>query len=102
MSRRNRKTKSPSRRTRRKKRSKLMAALVIEVIAAVSLFGAYRFAQDVRASQRSGQPEQSQTEQAQSPAAWAKFASALTPVESSDQTPVFRVSRLIGFASEGS
>ena len=115
MSRKNRsskptKVKSTRRRTRRKKRSKLFAALVIEVIAAVALFAAVRFAQDVRASQRlqsSGraQSENVQTESMQSPALWDKFASAASASiteEASDQTPIFRTSRLIGFAPEGS
>ena len=100
MSRKKRKTKSPSRRTRRKKRSKLMAALVIEVISAVALFGAYRFAQDVRASQRSEQPA---TQQVQSPVAWPQFASTEpTRAEAFEKMPIFRASRLIGFAPEGS
>ena len=96
------KAKATGRRTRRKKRSKLFAAIVIELIATVALFGAYRFAQDVRASQRSDQPEQAQIEQAQPPVPWAQIASAPVSVKPLNQTPVFRVPRRFGFAPEGS
>ena len=99
------KAKSTRRRPRRKKKSKLFAALVIEVISAVALFGAYRFAQDVRSTNRSERPQPTQTEQVHSPSPWAEFASAApaaAPVETSDQAPVFRPSRLVGFALDSS
>jgi nitrate reductase NapE component len=115
MSRKNRKAKPASRLTRRKKQSKLFAAIVIELIAAVALFGAYRFAQDVRASQQSQQTQPASvfSQSAQDPQSqlvqskpvgnrFTHVSESVDGINTSDQEPVFRLSRLIQFEPEGS
>lgn len=96
------KSKPSRRRTRRKKKSKLFAAIVIELIAAVALFSAVRFARDIRASQEPEPTQQAQTDLVPSTAAWNQFTSVAETTENARPRPTFRISQMVRFAPEGS